>query len=65
MTAVSKGKGFAVRRAGAGRAASTVRLLLGVTGMAYSMGATAVWAVAGVAMVEAAQFLQCPGEAMK
>lgn len=32
-------------------------LLLGVTGMAYSMGATAVWAVAGVAAVEAVQFL--------
>ena len=32
-------------------------LLLGVTGMAYSMGATAVWAVAGVVTVEAFQFL--------
>jgi sodium/proline symporter len=32
-------------------------LLLGVTGMAYTMGATAVWAVAGVATVEAFQFL--------
>jgi sodium/proline symporter len=32
-------------------------LLLGVTGMAYSMGATAVWAVAGAVSVEAFQFL--------
>jgi sodium/proline symporter len=32
-------------------------LLLGVTGMAYSMGATAVWAVAGVALAEAIQFI--------
>ena len=32
-------------------------LLLGVTGMAYTMGATAVWAVAGVVTVEAFQFL--------
>lgn len=32
-------------------------LLLGVTGMAYTMGATAVWAVAGVALAEAIQFI--------
>lgn len=32
-------------------------LLLGVTGMAYSMGATAVWAVAGAVIAEALLFL--------
>lgn len=32
-------------------------LLLGVTGMAYSMGASAVWAVVGSSAVEAVQFL--------